>query len=191
MTKKLRFLDLFAGAGGLSEGFIQSGFSPVAHVERDKAACFTLRTRIAYHWLKNHNKLALYIDYLNNKITRHELYNLIPGNHTSSVISADIDKKIFNEIFERIDYLLHGKRLDLIIGGPPCQAYSLVGRSRDRNYMQVDARNHLYIYYVEFLKRYKPKYFVLSIIRKRIWYFTKSEANNISRQEGAQNRPLS
>ncbi|MCK4543464.1 MAG: DNA cytosine methyltransferase [Spirochaetales bacterium] len=160
ISKKLRFLDLFAGAGGLSEGFIQSGFSPIAHVERDKAACFTLKTRMAYHWLKNHNKLACYIDYLDNKITRHELYNLIPGNHTSSVISAEIGKKILNEIFQKVDNLLHGKRPDLIIGGPPCQAYSLVGRSRDKNRMRDDTRNHLYIYYVEFLKRYKPKYFV-------------------------------
>ena len=39
--KKLRFLDLFAGAGGLSEGFIRAGFTPVAHVEVDEAACFT------------------------------------------------------------------------------------------------------------------------------------------------------
>lgn len=50
--------------------------------------------------------------------------------------------------------------LDLIVGGPPCQAYSIVGRSRDRNRMKGDKRNYLYIYYAEFLKRYKPSYFV-------------------------------
>ena len=53
MNKGLTFLDLFAGGGGLSEGFIKAGFTPVAHVEADKAACFTLKTRMAYHWLKN------------------------------------------------------------------------------------------------------------------------------------------
>ena len=47
-----KFLDLFAGAGGLSEGFIQAGYTPVAHVEMDVAACYTLKTRAAFHWLK-------------------------------------------------------------------------------------------------------------------------------------------
>ena len=52
MGKQLNYLDLFAGAGGLSEGFIRAGFNPIAHVEMDPAACFTLQTRMAYHWLK-------------------------------------------------------------------------------------------------------------------------------------------
>ena len=48
--KRIRFIDLFAGCGGLSEGFIQAGYAPVAHVEMNEAACFTLKTRMAYHW---------------------------------------------------------------------------------------------------------------------------------------------
>ena len=50
--KKVRFIDLFAGCGGLSEGFIQAGYAPVAHVKINQAACYTLKTRMAYHWLK-------------------------------------------------------------------------------------------------------------------------------------------
>lgn len=49
---QVRFIDLFAGCGGLSEGFIQAGYAPVAHVEMNEVACFTLKTRMAYYWLK-------------------------------------------------------------------------------------------------------------------------------------------
>ena len=44
----LNYIDLFAGAGGLSEGFIQSGYRPVAHVEMNEYAAKTIETRIAY-----------------------------------------------------------------------------------------------------------------------------------------------
>ena len=68
--KPIRFIDLFAGCGGLSEGFIQAGYAPVAHVEMNEAACFTLKTRMAYHWLKKNGKLAAYCAYLRGEISR-------------------------------------------------------------------------------------------------------------------------
>ena len=61
--ENIKFLDLFAGCGGLSEGFIQAGYEPVAHVEMDKSACFSLKTRMSYHWLKKNNKLNVYKNY--------------------------------------------------------------------------------------------------------------------------------
>lgn len=64
------YLDLFAGAGGLSEGFIRAGYEPVAHVEMDVAACYTLKTRTAYHWLRNNDNLTPYMRYLYGDITR-------------------------------------------------------------------------------------------------------------------------
>ena len=54
-------VELFAGAGGLSEGFIRAGFSPLAHIEMDKNACNTLKTRAAYHWLKANNITQVFI----------------------------------------------------------------------------------------------------------------------------------
>ena len=160
MSRKLNFLDLFAGAGGLSEGFIRAGFKPVAHVESDQAACFTLRTRMAYYWLKAHGRTALYADYLSGDISRAEFYNHVPRQVTGSVINAEIGAGTLPDIFRQVDALAGNRTLDLIVGGPPCQAYSIVGRSRDRNRMKGDKRNYLYRYYAEFLQRYKPSYFV-------------------------------
>ncbi len=160
MNQKPKFLDLFAGAGGLSEGFVRAGFEPVAHVESDQAACFTLRTRQAYHWLQAHGQAERYADYLHARISRAELYASVPEQVVNAVIRAEIGARTLPDIFRNIDNLLEHQRPDLIIGGPPCQAYSIVGRSRDRNRMQGDRRNYLYQYYAEFLKRYRPLYFV-------------------------------
>ena len=54
------FIDLFAGAGGLSEGFIKAGYTPIAHVEMKRDACNTLKTRAAFHYLDANNRLDIY-----------------------------------------------------------------------------------------------------------------------------------
>jgi DNA (cytosine-5)-methyltransferase 1 len=158
--EKFKYIDLFAGAGGLSEGFIREGFHPVAHVEMSKEACETLKTRLSYHFLNKNKKQKTYISYLKNEISREALWKSIPDRIIDSVIIDEISKKTIGNIFKQIDEKLDSKRVDLIIGGPPCQAYSLVGRSRDPNKMEGDKRNFLFRYYAEFLLRYKPKYFV-------------------------------
>lgn len=158
LSPTFNFLDLFAGAGGLSEGFIQAGFIPISHVEADAAACATLKTRQVFHWLKQQNNLEPYINYLKGNIDRNELWNTVPPDVLNSVINEFISMDTLEGIFSKIDKALNGQKIDLIIGGPPCQAYSIIGRARVN--MKDDPRNHLYIQYVEFLKRYKPKYFV-------------------------------
>lgn len=155
-----RFLDLFAGAGGLSEGFIRAGFCPVAHVEINASACYTLRTRLAYHWLNSQGQLDEYNRYLNGDLTRSQLYNLVPNHIISSVINEEICQDTLGRIFTSVDRMLGGKPLNLIVGGPPCQAYSIVGRARDKDQMRNDKRNYLYVYYAKFLERYQPEYFV-------------------------------
>lgn len=157
---KLRYLDLFAGAGGLSEGFIRAGFIPVSHVEMDTAACFTLKTRLAYKWLQACGREQVYNGYLNGDITRDDFYSNVPKRVLSTVLNYEISWNNIDEIFKKIDKNLGNKKIDLIVGGPPCQAYSLIGRARDENNMLGDKRNYLYILYGEFLKKYRPKYFV-------------------------------
>lgn len=156
----MNYIDLFAGAGGLSEGFIQENFTPIAHVEMNKEAAETLITRLAFHYLNKKNREGKYYSYLKGEITRDEFLNCVPKEIISSVINCEISKKTIEGIFKKIDEQLGSKKVDAIIGGPPCQAYSLVGRSRDPNRMSGDKRNYLFRHYAEFLVRYKPKYFV-------------------------------
>ena len=160
IEKSFTYIDLFAGAGGLSEGFLRNGFTPIAHVEMNKSACETLKTRVAYHYLKSHRGFSHYIKYLKKEISREELWDQIPQEEMDSVIQSEISSKTIISLFDIIDSKVKGKKIDVIIGGPPCQAYSIVGRARDPKGMSDDPRNHLYKFYVKFLKKYKPKMFV-------------------------------
>lgn len=160
MKKQKNFIDLFAGAGGLSEGFIRQGFNPIAHVEKDKAACYTLKTRVAYYYLKDISKLSVYRDYLEGKIDRETLYSYVPREKLQSVINLEISIDNNQKIQEKIDRKLNGEKVDLIIGGPPCQAYSLAGRSRSKSKMKGDPRNYLFKEYAKYLSKYNPKVLV-------------------------------
>ncbi|HMO61072.1 MAG TPA: DNA (cytosine-5-)-methyltransferase [Ferruginibacter sp.] len=156
----MNFIDLFAGAGGLSEGFRRAGYTPIAHVEMDEAACYTLKTRVAYHWLLNNNRKDVYEKYLKGEITRKELYAEIPQELLNSVINLPIGGDNNPKIHKAIEELLGKRKVDLIIGGPPCQAYSLVGRARRKDGMKGDPRNYLYVQYAKYLEKYQPKLFV-------------------------------
>lgn len=156
-----KVLDLFAGAGGLSGGFAKAGCKIVGHIEMDKNSCSTLITRMIYHALIKKGKLNDYKKYVLGKLTRDELiekYGL--QKERDSVICAKIEKENYKELIGQIKKRLNGEKLDIIVGGPPCQAYSYIGRARDEKSMRRDKRNFLYRYYVEFLKALKPKIFV-------------------------------
>lgn len=128
--KKYTFIDLFAGCGGLSEGFYRTGFQALAHVEINHWACETLRTRMKYYGYKDIDK---------------------------AVIEQDITSE---DILERIESSTNGVSPDIIIGGPPCQAYSTAGRVRDGKKMAQDPRNFLFESYVRILEHFRPKFFV-------------------------------
>lgn len=130
MKNKYTFIDLFAGCGGLSEGFYRQGFEALAHVEINHWACETLRARMKYYGYKN----------VEEEVIEHD-------------ITSD-------DIISRLDNAIKGRPVDIIIGGPPCQAYSTAGRVRDGKKMATDARNYLFESYVKILEYYKPKFFV-------------------------------
>lgn len=133
MAKKpYTFIDLFAGCGGLSEGFYKLGYKALAHVEIDKYCCETLRERMKYYGYSSED-----ID--------------------KSVIHQDITSEaVINQLHNAVG----DHSVDLIIGGPPCQAYSSAGRARDFNGMKKDPRNFLFEHYVKILNEFLPKFFV-------------------------------
>lgn len=159
----LRFIDLFAGAGGLSEGFIKSGYIPVAHVEMKRDACNTLKTRSAFHYLKDHNQLNIYEQYLRDKKEGTDgtvLWQQVPDDVTNRVIQATIGDNTMEQILAQLDALAGDDPIDVIIGGPPCQAYSIAGRAKMGQDVKRDPRNYLYRYYLKFIEHFHPKMFV-------------------------------
>lgn len=142
--EKINTIDLFAGCGGLCEGFEMSGhYNTLACVEWEKAPCANLEKHLRERWeMTDANQRVLRFD-----IQRTE--ELFHGwNDTEYGCSNGLDS------------LINGERVDLIIGGPPCQAYSVAGRIRDEYGMKNDYRNYLFESYVKVLKHYHPKAFV-------------------------------
>ena len=157
------YIDIFAGAGGLSEGFQRNGYIPVAHVEMKKEACLTLKTRECFYYLKKHGRIEDYKNYLRREITRDELYAMVPETVLNSVINETMSEEGMPALFDRIDQLMEVQgieNIDVLVGGSPCQAYSLVGRARSKTNMVGDPRNYLYMLYCEVLEKYRPKIFV-------------------------------
>ncbi len=153
----LYFLDLFAGAGGLSEGFVQEGFIPAAHVEMDSNACYSLRTRECCHWLRENGLEDVYRKYLKKEIDRDQLYQAVPPEILQRVICETMSQEGMPDLFARIDGIMSDRQIghiDLMLGGPPCQAYSVAGRSRKD--MSGDPRNHLYKLYLMAVEKYQP-----------------------------------
>lgn len=144
--QKYKFIDLFAGCGGLEDGFMQTGdYECISSVEWQKPQVDTLR-----HRLKNkYNILDADESVLHFDIQREdELFNGW-SNDENFGSSLGLDH-----------YVKKSNGVDLIIGGPPCQAYSIAGRIRDENGMRNDYRNYLFEHYLSVVKRYNPKVFV-------------------------------
>lgn len=157
-------LEIFAGAGGLSEGFIREGFHPVCFVDSDGYACSTLKTRLAYWWLKNNEDLDMYIEYIKGDISRDDLYSKVDLSLDNIVLNALISKESIHDISRRVKRNVKNQGLDhidVLLGSPPCQAYSAVGKARlSINKAEGDPRIFLYKYFIEMVKKFKPKFFV-------------------------------
>lgn len=161
----MNIIDLFSGAGGLTEGFRNKNFNVKVHVEMDRAASETLQLRDIYYYLRQQQNLAPYFAYLTKQISKRELLNSVPENILNNTLNFEINNESIPTIFNAIDNSLHEEHVDGIIGGPPCQAYSTVGRARNKQKKDSDKRIYLYRYYIEFLKRYHPNFFIFENVK--------------------------
>lgn len=164
----MNYIDLFAGAGGLSEGFMRAGYDAIAHIEMNSDAASTIKTRLSYFYLKSQKKINEYYQYLKGEISRDDLYDKIPTSILDTVMNIKMTKDNLPSLFKVIDDRLKEETVDVIVGGPPCQAYSLAGRNKQKKIQEEqnkgldidDERKYLYQLYCEFLKHYQPKMFV-------------------------------
>ena len=155
--KKYTFIDLFAGCGGLSEGFLQTGrFNALAHVEWEKPMVDTLRHRLVDKWGESEKeakrKVVLFdiqkTDELINGFWSDESIRQY-GSYNSDDVKA-----------VGLKGLIGKQHVDLIIGGPPCQAYSIHGRATDKDSMQSDYRNYLFDSFCKVVEAFRPDLFV-------------------------------
>ena len=182
-------IDLFAGCGGLSEGFRQTGFEVITQVEMDKWACETLKTRFLYYKLKESGKGYLYDKLVMEKISQDDILSRYPEIRQlmySTVIQAKFGKESIMKIIGKIENArkIYGtSKIHVVIGGPPCQPYSLVGRARDPNRMELDSRNFLYEYYLEILDYFQPDFFVFENVPGLVTARVKGEKIFLKLQE--------
>lgn len=176
---QLTGIDLFAGAGGLSEGFSQAGFKIIATIEKEKWACETLKTRHIYYHLQNMGQLSDYWEYCRNTLSPNEIdtnreiiYKNIVGlkeeientiYHAEFCVTLNESNKysasnIITLLEKSVKY--HNSPINFILGGPPCQSYSIVGRSRIGKAVKDDKRNYLFKYYYEVVKHFTPYFFL-------------------------------
>jgi DNA (cytosine-5)-methyltransferase 1 len=172
-------VDLFAGPGGLNEGFSRVTdargrrvFQTVLSVEMDEFAHQTLELRSLFRRLRDDSDLDDYATYVRGELTRDDLFSHAGKKGTEARDEAlratmGSSRSTDDEIEARIAAALREAGGDefVLIGGPPCQAYSLVGRARRsreaRELFEADPKQRLYLEYLRIVERFKPAAFLM------------------------------
>lgn len=181
-TKTIPVIDLFAGPGGLGEGFssvIHSGsrlFDIKLSIEKDKNAHKTLQLRSFTRQFPLNKLPDQYYDVLKetNLVEREkkldELYRLYPMQFevaSNEAWNVELGSDNYPEplIDERIEKGIGANNDWVLIGGPPCQAYSLAGRSRVGGIDNKDHRVYLYRQYLRIIAKFHPTVFVMENVK--------------------------
>lgn len=155
--RKLTFIDLFAGCGGLSEGFLATGkYEGIAHVEWESPMVNTLRARLVKKWAHTEEDAKKRVIKFDVQKTD-ELFHGNWSASTKTLYGKENDPFI---VENGLDGLVGKNKVDCIIGGPPCQAYSIAGRAQSPTGMKNDYRNYLFESFVKIVDHFKPKFFV-------------------------------
>jgi DNA (cytosine-5)-methyltransferase 1 len=168
-------IDLFAGPGGLGEGFAsfrRDGSYPFRislSIEKERWAHQTLTLRSFFRQFRDRVPAAYY-RFLHGHLTLRQLYGGFPREAAASrkeAWLAELGRTVQREVDQRISEALGGVKTWALIGGPPCQAYSLAGRSRRRNDRQfaTDEKHTLYRHYLHILARHEPPVFVMENVK--------------------------
>lgn len=183
MPATVNVIDLFAGPGGLAEGFARfesrPGFRPfriAMSVEKEASAHRTLELRAFFRSFGNGDVPDAYYDYVRGSITREELFARYPARARDARLETlEGSRELGNEADDRIivkrlrSVLKESDSDTVLIGGPPCQAYSLVGRARNRGIegyrAEKDKRHFLYREYLKILAQVKPAVFVMENVK--------------------------
>jgi len=174
---KYKIIDLFAGPGGLCEGFSTylggSRFEIVVSAEMEASAHQTLTLRSFFRHVRGDQKaLAAYYDFCNSDTARHpsELSPAAWRLASEEARQLTLGNPDHNrELDELLDKAHLNEDDTILIGGPPCQAYSLVGRARNKGnsgyVAEKDHRHFLYKEYLRILHRSRPAVFVMENVK--------------------------
>jgi DNA (cytosine-5)-methyltransferase 1 len=170
-------IDIFAGPGGLGEGFAslttEGGarrFRDALSIERDEHAHSTLLLRHFFRHFPIGEAPEDYYAYLSDEIEKDELFRRHPEVFKSAMGSA-VKLSLGPENHKNVSQLIKGaltkRKKWVLVGGPPCQAYSLVGRSRMQSnpLFEDDERHFLYREYLQIIVDHRPPVFVMENVK--------------------------
>jgi DNA (cytosine-5)-methyltransferase 1 len=180
-SRAIPIVDLFAGPGGLGEGFSQvktnknvGAFRIGLSIEKDVTAHRTLELRAIYRWFAGRRLPDVYWDYLRGARSREQLLQdpamaEAVAHAREEARCAELGVTSEAEVNRWIKEALSGQRDWVLLGGPPCQAYSLVGRARQsrkpREEFERDGRHLLYEEYLRIVRTFHPAVFVMENVK--------------------------